>query len=1335
MADTLRNRYTSQTIEKTSPFKSALVAVWLNRETVAWMLIIFLAAATRLADLGPRALHQDEATHAGTFTRNMYLGGQVYQYDPTFHGPFLYYMVSLSFFLFGDSNDTTARIPPAVFGIGIVALCWALRPLIGKAGALFAAIFTLISPSILYYSRNLRHDAYAVFGELLFAIAVFRFFRDRQARWLTFAGLGLVITYASHELVFLNTAILVAWLVLAFAFELVALPSKIRRDKPVATNAPDEIEIEKPVPETEQIESELELNETTTPYGWRGALLWQILLFIIFAGLVSWGSTRLFTVEQLTSEVPKLFSNPETGDGGIPLWTVAMPLGYLLALLAAFLLGWGFWLAWKGLERTPRLIAMAVAVITFVGVGGFLSYRALNPKPSEEEVGLASTAPVTTTSPGLQVVVLPLVGAFLLALFVGPLIGWLWQRRFLFYTRKGLLGFAITFGGVWAISALVSLRFIYNSPAQGNVKPKGGLFIIGPEVDKWLAYIFNGFFLALALGLVAGWLVSLAYTIPDEKLRGSAALRGVLRIFRSPLGLAGFFGSFAVVYILLFGNFFFYAQGLADGIYRGVEYWAGVHGTRRLDQPWFYYSLLMLLYETLPFILATIAIVVFPVGWVWRAIRKGRFVFSTRGLFAGYCAWWSLLAMIAYSIAGEKVPWLNMQVALPAILAAAVLFDNTARRIHWREFFQPLKGPLFTGLFLLMFIAIAVGIGFLSNLTGNLPDQSSNLPSGNLALNGNGILLPRLIGGAVALLAAVALFGVSVWLWRRGYISGRYMRAVLLFVFTGALGLYGLKATLMLNYNFPVTNVEPMIQVQTTPELLNFVQRVDKLSRDHRELWKPVIPAGQKIVADPTGSKSMPVLLSQNVAPPLTWYFRKYTSINYFTPNNDSNVNSDAAPPKDSRGISYAIIAMDRSEDQFKIQQQMQDTGYTRMLFRRYWWFPEDDNGYLGIGKAPPDSTNVWLDKKKIQYTDWGKLWDTFTKQPSANLMWRYILYRELNQSLQSYDMIVYVRNDLAPDFMLLGGINYSGPKSGSGSTTEEGGVKLGDSTQAGLKNGQFKVPRTVAFAPNGDILVLDSGNGRVQRFAADGTYLSKFGKIGTTDGLLNIIQYDGGAGGLATDEEGNIYVSDSWNYRVQKFDSQGNFLLKFGEPFDAKGELSLASTRPNGFYGPRGIFYDRTKGELYLADTGNRRVAVFDKNGNFLRQFGGRGSGPGQFDEPVALAVSPNGNVYVTDLRNKRVQLLDRDGKYISEVKVPSWRDQNLNEPYVTLDSTGKVYVSDPANAKILVFSPDLSPLQPIESGAGVILENPVGMAVSPDGFLYVADAKRHTVAKIKLS
>src|SRR5438045_2703786 len=132
-----------------------------NWEVIFFVGLMIVAVLTRLMDLGPRAMHHDESIHA--YYSNLYMKGGGYNYDPTYHGPFLYHIVALGFFLFG-TTDAMARIMPSIFGILLVGLCWFLRPFIGRFSAIIAVLLVTLSPSISYYSRSLRHDIFALTG-------------------------------------------------------------------------------------------------------------------------------------------------------------------------------------------------------------------------------------------------------------------------------------------------------------------------------------------------------------------------------------------------------------------------------------------------------------------------------------------------------------------------------------------------------------------------------------------------------------------------------------------------------------------------------------------------------------------------------------------------------------------------------------------------------------------------------------------------------------------------------------------------------------------------------------------------------------------------------------------------------------------------------------------------------------------------------------------------------------------------------------------------------------------------------------------------------------------
>ena len=195
-----------------------------------------------------------------------------------------------------------------------------------------------------------------------------------------------------------------------------------------------------------------------------------------------------------------------------------------------------------------------------------------------------------------------------------------------------------------------------------------------------------------------------------------------------------------------------------------------------------------------------------------------------------------------------------------------------------------------------------------------------------------------------------------------------------------------------------------------------------------------------------------------------------------------------------------------------------------------------------------------------------------------------------------------------------------------------------------------------------GNVYILDPNNQRIQKFDSNGNFLLKFGVYGSGDGEFST------PSDLSTAINGFVYVVDSNNHRVEKFDSDGNYLSQFGTNGSGDGE----------FAGPSSIFIDKASSTIYIADTYNGRVQKFDLNGNYISQFGTNGSGDGEFNQPKSITRIDN-NIYVVDAGNHRVQIFDMAGNYISQFGTYGSGNGEFASPEdIELSPNGDIYVTD---------------------------------------------------------
>ena len=208
----------------------------------------------------------------------------------------------------------------------------------------------------------------------------------------------------------------------------------------------------------------------------------------------------------------------------------------------------------------------------------------------------------------------------------------------------------------------------------------------------------------------------------------------------------------------------------------------------------------------------------------------------------------------------------------------------------------------------------------------------------------------------------------------------------------------------------------------------------------------------------------------------------------------------------------------------------------------------------------------------------------------------------------------------------------------------------------------------------------------------------------------------------IVIDTLGNVYVADSDNHRIQKFTSNGTFLLEWGNKGSGPGEFSY----------PRGISMD-SSGNVYVADSGNHRIQKFTSNGIFIESIGEFGQDQRKFDFPNDIIIDSVGNFYITDTGNKRIQKIENTDT--DSVKI--WTESFFDSPKsIAIDSSNNIYVTDNNNHKIYRF--DSSGIYKESIGSfgndGENLYFPSKITIDLDDNIYVADSGNNKIKIIDI-
>jgi DNA-binding beta-propeller fold protein YncE len=240
---------------------------------------------------------------------------------------------------------------------------------------------------------------------------------------------------------------------------------------------------------------------------------------------------------------------------------------------------------------------------------------------------------------------------------------------------------------------------------------------------------------------------------------------------------------------------------------------------------------------------------------------------------------------------------------------------------------------------------------------------------------------------------------------------------------------------------------------------------------------------------------------------------------------------------------------------------------------------------------------------------------------------------------------------------------------------------------------GQVRVPLGIDLDGQGNVYVADNANKRVVIYDAEGRYENEIG--GSDTGLFSRPV------GIAVDGEGKrLYVVDTGgvdndNHRVRVFELPSRkHLFDIGKRGNGDGEFNLprdAAIAPNG--------------NLFVVDGANFRVQVFDRDGRFLRVFGEIGRRSGQFARPKEVAIDNSGNAYIVDTAFGNFQIFDGDGRLLLDVGGRSTSDapaKYLLPSGIAIDGDGRVYVVDQYFRKVDIYRPaSLQPNQGYVAGS----------------------------------
>jgi len=750
------------------------------------------------------------------------------------------------------------------------------------------------------------------------------------------------------------------------------------------------------------------------------------------------------------------------------------------------------------------------------------------------------------------------------------------------------------------------------------------------------------------------------------------------------INAAIFYAIFTVLYTTLFTNGF----GFLTGLVGSLGYWLEQQGVNRGSQPWYFYALIQIpIYEYIPALGSLLAItfgifwkgkqnVSVPVDQISENVdRTPNDLYDKNTITFALLSFWTFSSLTAFSVAGEKMPWLTFHITLPMILLTAWFLGNLIENTDWNNF-KHHNGPLF--ILVLPIFLIAIWQTFSTGLSSNPPFQGKDLAQ----LQVTSTFLAACIG--------TALTGWLLYMFSKSWLITQTRNIVILAVFLFG-SLFTARTAFMASYINYDNATEFLVYAHSTGADKTVLSQIEEISRRT------------------TGGLGIKVAYDDETTYPYWWYFRNYPNQNPYGAN----------PTREQRDAPVILVG----EKNYGKIEPVVGQAYYQFDYIRLWW-PNQDYFDINWDRFLYALTNsqmreaifrIWFYR---DYTLYGQL----TNKDMSLTNW-----------YPSSRMRLYIRKDVANKIWSYG--TTASSETVIADPYEGKQIKLIPDQifgTPGNQPGQFQKPRDLAIAADGTIYIADTDNNRIQHMDVKGNVLDIWGSFGdvTTGNAPGGTFYQ--PWGIAVGPDGSVYVADTWNHRIQKFTAKGEYVKMWGYFGQAETPEALWGPR-DVLVDSQGEVYvsDTGNKRIVIYDQNGNFISQFGSAGLAQGQF--------DEPVGLALSSNNQLFVADTWNQRIQAFLAGSDGSYIplTSWDIAGWYGQSLdNKPYLAVDNKNNLFATDPEGYRILQFTTQGQFIQywgdysTETDGFGL----PSSVAVDPNGGVWVSDAGNNRIVHFTL-